>query len=108
MDAAAHVPAPLMPGAAHSRYLSVLAGLFALFNAARILAYLPTIWAVVSSGDSSQHSLWTWITLLGGNATMAAWLWGQAGRRSNRAVLVSTGNALMCLAIVAVIAWTRL
>lgn len=28
--------------------------------------------AVLASGDSNQHSLWTWLTFLGSNATMAA------------------------------------
>ena len=33
-------------------------------------AYLPTIWAIHRSADSSQHSLWTWCTWLGANLTM--------------------------------------
>jgi hypothetical protein len=37
-------------------------------------AYLPTLWAIHVSGDSSQHSLWTWATWFGANVTMAAWL----------------------------------
>ena len=93
---------------AHSRYLASLGALFALFNAARVLAYLPTICAVIATGDSSQHSLWTWLTFFGGNATMAVWLWENNGRRCNAAIAASGGNALMCLAITAVIAWTRL
>jgi hypothetical protein len=82
--------------------------LFTLFSSARVLAYLPTIWAVMSTGDSSQHSLWTWFTFFGGNATMAVWLWENNGRRRNAAIVASSGNALMCLAIIAVIAWMRL
>lgn len=92
---------------AHEAYLALLGGAFALFNSVRVLAYLPTILALVASGDASQHSLWTWIAFLGGNTTMALWLWEQNGRRCNRAIAVNTGNALMCLAIVAVIAWIR-
>jgi len=108
MAAAAPLPAPALPGTPRGAYLALLGGLFSLFNSARILAYLPTLWAVALSGDSSQHSLWTWATFLGGNATMALWLWEQNGRRCNRAILVSAVNALMCLSIVGVIAWTRL
>lgn len=89
-------------------YLALLGGLFAFFNSVRVLAYVPTIWAVAASGDSSQHSLWTWLSFLGGNATMAAWLWEHNGRCCNRAIVVSSGNALMCLAIAGVIVWTRL
>lgn len=47
-------------------------------------------------------------TFFGGNATMAVWLWEQNGRRCNAAIAASVGNALMCLGIIAVIAWTRL
>lgn len=89
-------------------YLAALEALFTLFSSARVLAYLPTIWAVMSTGDSSQHSLWTWLTFFGGNATMAVWLWENNGRHCNAAIAASGGNALMCLAIIAVIAWTRL
>lgn len=96
------------PRGARNAYRAALRALFAMFNSARVLAYLPTVWALWSSGDSSQHSLWTWVTFLGGNATMAAWLWEQNGRRCNAAIASSAGNAVMCLAIVTVIAWTRL
>jgi hypothetical protein len=46
-------------GAAHARYRCVLAWKFALFSAARFVAYPPAIWAIWSSGDSQQHSLRT-------------------------------------------------
>lgn len=77
-------------------YLALLAWAFTLFNSIRVLAYLPTAWAIWTSGDSSQHSLWTWGTWLGANATMAAWLYEQNGCRINRAIAVTVGNALMC------------
>jgi hypothetical protein len=93
---------------ASSAYLRTLGALFALFSTARVLAYLPTIWAVVETSDSSQHSMWTWFIFFGGNLTMAVWLWEQNGRRCNAAITASGGNALMCVAIIAVIAWTRL
>ncbi|WP_201494542.1 hypothetical protein [Rubrivivax sp. A210] len=104
----ASLPVRALPAISRDLYLSLLGSLFGVFNTARVLAYLPTIWAVAASGDSSQHSLWTWLTFLGGNATMAAWLWEQNGRRGNRAIAVSACNAAMCLGIVSVIAWTRL
>jgi hypothetical protein len=91
-----------------ANYLATLGALFALFNSARVLAYLPTIWAVAASGNSSQHSVWTCLTFLGANATMAACLWEQNQRQPNGAVLASAGNAFMCMVIVAVVAWTRL
>lgn len=90
-----------------SAYRAVLASAYTLFNAGRIFAYLPTIWIILSTQDSSQHSLWTWGVWLGANATMAIWQWENARRRFDPVVLVNTGNALMCLAIVALIAWTR-
>lgn len=84
-------------------YLALLTWAFTLFNSVRVFAYLPTVWAIHVSGDSSQHSLWTWLTWLGANATMAAWLYEQNVRRVNRAVVVNAGNALMCLVTVSVI-----
>jgi hypothetical protein len=95
------------PAVARSRYLATLGALFTLCSSARVLAYLPTIWALMSTGDSSQHSLWTWCTFFGGNATMAVWLWENNGRRRNAAIVASSGNAFMCLATIAVITWMR-
>lgn len=83
--------------------LLLLSWAFTLFNSLRMLAYLPTTWAIYTTGDSSQHSLWTWCTWLGANATMAAWLHEHNGRRFDKAVLVNIGNATMCLATVLVI-----
>jgi hypothetical protein len=77
--------------------LSVLTWFFTLFNSVRVLAYLPTLWAIFTSGDSSQHSLLTWVTWVGANATMAAWLHEHNGRRANRAMAVNVCNTLMCL-----------
>jgi hypothetical protein len=89
------------------RSLSLLAGSFALFNSLRIVAYLPTLVAIQSSGHADQHSLFTWLTFLGANLTMALWLHEQNGGRMNRAVAVNAFNALMCGAIAASIAWLR-
>ena len=92
----------------HGAYLRLLAWAFTLFNSVRVFAYLPTLWAVLDSGDSSQHSLWTWGTWLGANLTMAAWLYEQNGGHVNRAVIVNSCNAVMCGLLLAVIAWHRL
>lgn len=92
---------------ARSRYLAVLAWSFALFNALRVLAYLPTIWAIHASGDSQQHSWLTWLTWVGANATMAAWLY-EDSRRWTRAVAVNACNALMCLATLVLILTLRM
>ena len=89
-------------------YLRGLTWAFTLFNAVRVLAYAPTIWAIHASGDSSQHSLWTWITWAGANATMAAWLYEHNGQCMNRAIAVNLGNAAMCLGTVGVIVAHRL
>jgi hypothetical protein len=83
---------------ARRNYLTILSCLFAFFSTMRVLAYLPTLWAIVQSGDSSQHSLLTWITWTGANLTMAAWLYEQEGQRCGRAVAVSLVNATMCVA----------
>lgn len=94
-------------GRLRGHYLRLLTWAFTLFNTVRVAAYLPTLLAIVHSGDSSQHSLWTWGTWLGANATMAAWLYEQNGLRMNRAIAVNIGNSLMCLATAVVILWFR-
>ncbi len=94
-------------GTARTQYLRILAWAFTLFNSVRMAAYLPTIWAIHVSGDSSQHSLFTWCTWLGANATMAAWLYEQDGQRLGRAAMVNIGNATMCAITVALITANR-
>ena len=98
---------PTLPGNAarstpaerkRSLYLNLLTWSFTLFNAIRVIAYLPTLLAIQAHADSSQHSLWTWLTWLGANGTMAAWLYEHNARRINKAVVVNIGNAAMCLA----------
>ncbi len=89
-------------------YLAVLTWAFTLFSLVRLVAYVPTLWVIWASGDSSQHSLWTWGTWFGANVTMAAWLYEQNGQRADRAVLVNLSNATMCLAVTVLIAAHRL
>lgn len=101
------VPAAL-PARQRGIYLQWLTWSFTLFNTARLFCYLPTIWAIHVSGDSSQHSLWTWGTFLGANATMAAWLYEKDDRRVTRAMLVNVSNAAMCAATVTLILAARL
>ena len=93
--------------AARSRYLLLLSWAFALFSTLRLFAYLPTLGAILASGDSSQHSLWTWGTWLGANLTMAARLYEQSGRRPNWTAAANLGNAHMCAAAVVLICWYR-
>ncbi len=89
-------------------YLAGLTWAFTLFNSLRVFSYLPTLWAIVATADSSQHSLWTWGTWLAANLTMAAWLFEQQGQRFSRAVVVNLGNAAMCAATITVIVAVRL
>jgi hypothetical protein len=100
-QAAERTPRPA--ASARTVYLALLTWAFTLFNSVRVVAYLPTLWAIQASGDSSQHSLWTWLTWVGANATMAAWLYEHNGQRINRAVMVNVGNTCMCLAAVLMI-----
>ena len=85
----------------------LLEAAFMLTNGARLLAYLPTLWAIHASGSSTQHSLWTWGIWLTSNATMAWWLYDRQDGRPDRATLVSASNSLMCLAAVLLIVWHR-
>lgn len=95
---------PLAPAGLYGR---ALAWAFTLFSSARVGAYVPTIWALWQSGDSQQHSLFTWITWAGANATMALWLWEQNGRRPSRTVVVNLCNAVMCAATLVLIVALR-
>jgi hypothetical protein len=89
------------------RVASALKLAFNAFSALRVVAYLPTVWAIAASADATQHSLFTWCVFAGANATLAARLYTEQGRRIGACVAVSAVNALMCLLIVALIAWYR-
>ena len=102
--AGAEVPQALRATAARSSlYLTLLNWAFALFSSTRLFTYLPTLFAIHHSGDSSQHSLWTWFAWVGSNAAMAAWLYENNARRVNKAILGTGGNAFMGLATCALI-----
>lgn len=109
LNGKSHEPAsaPASGRSLRSGYLTALTWTFTLFNSLRAVSYLPTMWAIQASGDSSQHSLWTWGTWLGANITMAAWLYEQNGQRLGRAVIVNLCNAAMCAGTVVVIAAHR-
>jgi hypothetical protein len=99
-------PAPSMAADKSSwrlPYLRLLTLAFTLFSSARVVSYLPTLWAICASGDSSQHSLWTWGTWLCSNLTMALWLYEQHDQRWTRAAVVNILNAAMCAATATVI-----
>ncbi len=87
--------------------LRLLTWSFTLFNGLRIVAYLPTVEAIYTSGHSDQHALLTWLIFLGANATMALWLYEQNGRQCDRAVVINGVNSVMCATISLLIVWTR-
>jgi len=95
------------PGSPGIFYANLLNWTFVAFNSIRLLTYLPMLWAIHTSADSSQHSLLTWVGWVGSNATMAAWLYENNGRRLNKAIAVTGGNALMCLATCVLILFYR-
>lgn len=98
---------PACRTAAERLYLDLLTWSFTVCSSLRVVSYLPAIASIVASGDSSQHSLWTWGTWLCSNLTMAAWLWEHNGRRMNRAVCINLCNALMCALTVGAVAAYR-
>ncbi|WP_326543481.1 hypothetical protein [Pseudorhodoferax sp.] len=102
-----HLGALSMLAPSRARYLAVLDWSFAVFSSLRMLTYLPTMWAIHQQGDSSQHSLLTWLVWMGANATMAASLYERSDHRMNKLILVNTANALQCLATAVLVAWYR-
>ena len=104
---AAALDTPATHTLARATYLALLTWAFTLFNLLRVLAYLPTPWAIHSSGDASQHSMLTWLTWFGANLTMAGWLHEHNNRRFNRVILVNLCNAAMCLSILGLVAYYR-
>ena len=100
-----YAPSPRSRG--RSAYVTVLTWAFVLFTTARLLAYAPTVLAIVQTRDSSQHSLWTWLTWLGANTTMAAWLYEHNGQRLDKAIGVNLSNAAACGFTTIVILWFR-
>ena len=84
----------------------LIGGAFAVFNSLRVAAYVPTLVAIAASGDSSQHSLWTWGVWLGANLSTALWL-HERGDGVRSAVLVAACNAAMCAAAIALIVALR-
>ncbi|KNZ31462.1 MAG: hypothetical protein AD742_15725 [Methylibium sp. NZG] len=91
----------------HERYIVVLTWAFTLFASLRVVSYLPTLWTIWEQQNSNQHSVLTWLTWLGANLTMAAWLHEHNGRRFNRAVFVNLVNATMCAATLTLIVMLR-
>jgi len=100
---------PSPPGATpcwRAVYRTALKWSFSLFNAARLLTYLPTIWAINQSANSDQHSLLTWSAWAGANLTMALWL-RERSARLDRASVINFGNAAMCVVTCVVILYHR-
>lgn len=109
-DAQARTPEPGAPTTrqrVRRAYLAALTWAFVLFTTARLLAYAPTVLAILQTRNSSQHSLWTWLIWLGANVTMAAWLYEHNGQRLDKAVAVSLSNAVACGLTSLAILWFR-
>jgi hypothetical protein len=90
-----------------SRYRQLLLGAFAGFNALRMVSYLPMLWAIHASGQSSQHSLWTWFIWLGSNLATGLWHLERQDRRFDATSAVLLTNAFMCAVTVVLIAVFR-
>jgi hypothetical protein len=88
-------------------YLAVLNWSFAVLSSLRLLSYLPTMWAIHQSGNSSQHSVLTWLVWTGANAVMAASLYERGDRRMNKLILVNAANAAQCLVMSLLVACYR-
>ena len=106
-SAVASAASPPQRPAWRALYVRALTWAFMLLTAARLVAYAPTVLAIVQSRDSHQHSLWTWLIWVGANLTMAAWMYEHNGQRMDKAIGVSLANAAACLLTTGVILWYR-
>ena len=88
-------------------YLRGLTWAFMVLTTARLLAYTPTVLAILETRDSRQHSLWTWLIWVGANLTMALWMYENNGHQMDKAIGVSLANAAACLLTSGVILWFR-
>jgi hypothetical protein len=98
---------PAATGLPRRLYRVLLDVSFQFFSVLRVLSYLPMLWAIHASGDSSQHSLWTWGIWLMSHLTMAGWLFERNAGRLDRAIGVTLANASMCAASLMLIASYR-
>jgi hypothetical protein len=96
-----------VPPRVEPRYQRGLFGAFALFNALRVVSYFPTFWAIHASGDSSQHSLWTWFIWSGSNLLTGLWHLERQQRRLDCTAAVLLVNAAMCAAAFVLVAAYR-
>jgi hypothetical protein len=94
-------------GVGRSAYGQCLLGAFALLNALRIVSYLPTFWAIQASGDSSQHSLWTWSVWAASNLVTGLWHLECRGRAWDITALVLMVNAALCGGVMVLVAVHR-
>ena len=102
MTIATTSPGPGIDAARRTLRSRAIGAAFSLFSSLRIVAYLPMLWAIAMSSDSSQHSLLTWLLWLGSNLSTALWLHDR-GTGVRGAVLVSLSNTVMCAVAVTLI-----
>jgi hypothetical protein len=78
-------------------YVTVVAWVFMLTNALRVLTYLPMIRRLLRPGIAAEcQSQVTWLLWASANLSMTLHLFELNGRELNDAVLVTGANTLMC------------
>ena len=88
-------------------YIAVLNRFATLMGGIRALTYIPTILTLMASANSSQHSLWTWISWILANGTMTMLLYERNDRKADSVILIQLANTVMCVVTTAVILWYR-
>ena len=89
---------------ADSTYIAVLTWSYCVTNAARLLAYLPTISELARPRCTADgQSQLTWLLWTVSNATLTLHLFEQLAHQVDATVLLSLGNVLMNLVVLSMV-----
>ena len=88
-------------------YIAALNRFATLTGGIRALTYVPTIFTLMASANSNQHSLWTWFSWILASGTMSLLLYERNDRKVDSVILIQLTNTFMCVVTTAVVLWYR-